>query len=240
MKIIVFLGPSLDGDEARCHLQAEYRPPAAKGDVYDATLANPKAIALVDGYFHNVPSVWHKELLWAMTQGIHVFGAASMGALRAAELHSFGMIGVGQVFEAYLYGSLTDDDEVALLHSPPEFGAEPLTESMINIRATLTRATEQSIIPVSTSEKLCAIAKQAPYWKRTYSHLLEAGRSVGLTVNDFEAWLVDNQVDVKGDDARLLLRKIKEFINTNPPPYVPQFEFHRTRLWEQFCDSWSS
>ena len=45
-----------------------------------------EAIGIIDGYFERVPSVWHKEILWAMAEGIHVFGSASMGALRAAEL----------------------------------------------------------------------------------------------------------------------------------------------------------
>ena len=71
------------------------------------------AIGIIDGYFENIPSVWHKEILWAMSQGIHVFGSASMGALRAAELAPFGMEGVGAIFEAYRDGWLEDDDEVA-------------------------------------------------------------------------------------------------------------------------------
>ena len=79
-------------------------PPAAQGDVYRAALSRPVAIGLVDGYFERVPAVWHKEILWALSQGIHVFGSASMGALRAAELAPFGMVGVGAIFEAYRDG----------------------------------------------------------------------------------------------------------------------------------------
>ena len=78
----------------------------------------PRAIGLIDGVFERVLPVWHKEILWAMTQGIHVFGAASMGALRAAELHAFGMVGVGRIFADYRDGVLEADDEVAVLHGP--------------------------------------------------------------------------------------------------------------------------
>ena len=63
------------------------------------------AIGIVDGYFEGVLSVWHKEILWAMAEGIHVFGSASMGALRAAELHPFGMHGTGRIFEAFATAS---------------------------------------------------------------------------------------------------------------------------------------
>ena len=56
----------------------------------------PRAIGIIDGVFLDVASVWHREILWALSQGVHVFGAASMGALRAAELDGFGMRGVGR------------------------------------------------------------------------------------------------------------------------------------------------
>ena len=39
-----------------------------------------------------------------MSEGVPVFGAASMGALRAAELHEFGMRGIGRIFEAFRDG----------------------------------------------------------------------------------------------------------------------------------------
>ena len=72
-----------------------------------------------------MPTVWHKEILWAMAQGIHVFGAASIGALRAAELDAFGMRGIGRIYEAFRDGVLEDDDEVAVLHGPEELGYPP-------------------------------------------------------------------------------------------------------------------
>ena len=70
-----------------------------------SSATRPRAVGIIDGYFQQVPSVWHKEILWAMAQGVHVFGSASMGALRAAELAPFGMRGVGLIFEAYRDGS---------------------------------------------------------------------------------------------------------------------------------------
>src|SRR5579859_4749374 len=112
METVIFLGPTLEVNEARKVLGGEYLPPAAQGDLYRVARERPFSIGLVDGYFEHVPAVWHKEILWALSQGIHVFGAASMGALRAAELHPFGMQGVGRIFEAFRDGMLEDDDEV--------------------------------------------------------------------------------------------------------------------------------
>ena len=48
-----------------------------------------------------------------------------MGALRAAELHVFGMVGVGRVFELFRDGLLEDDDEVAVAHGPADSGYQP-------------------------------------------------------------------------------------------------------------------
>jgi hypothetical protein len=99
--MIVFTGPTLSPDEARSACDVLCLPPVAQGDVYRATQRNPSAIGIIDGYFSGAPSVWHKEILYALSRAIPVFGSASMGALRAAELHDYGMQGVGQIFEAY-------------------------------------------------------------------------------------------------------------------------------------------
>src|SRR6185295_3385107 len=103
MSIHIFCGPTLSAEEGCRVLTAAFFPPASHGDIYRATLSPhpPRIIGVIDGAFRTVPAVRHKEILWAMTEGIHVFGAASMGALRASELADFGMIGVGEIFQRY-------------------------------------------------------------------------------------------------------------------------------------------
>src|SRR5206468_6794900 len=142
----VFVGPTLAVDDAARELPARYLPPAAEGDVYRVALEQPAAIGIIDGYFQSVPAVRHKEILWAMSRGIHVFGCASMGALRAAELLPFGMEGVGAVFELYRDGIFEDDDEVAVAHWSAETGFVSASEAMVNIRQTLRKAERLGII----------------------------------------------------------------------------------------------
>ena len=98
-KIAVFVGPTLAGEAAAALPFAELLPPARQGDLYRAARGGAAAIGLIDGYFDQVSSVAHKEVLAAMAGGVHVLGAASMGALRAAELCDFGMEGVGAIFD---------------------------------------------------------------------------------------------------------------------------------------------
>ena len=106
MRACVFVGPTLRAEDLAPDGDIVVLPPVAQGDVYRAAQAQPSAIGIVDGYFEGALSVWHKEILWAMVEGIHVFGSASMGALRAAELHPFGMRGIGRIFEAFRDGEL--------------------------------------------------------------------------------------------------------------------------------------
>ncbi|MBV9221159.1 MAG: tfuA protein, partial [Methylobacteriaceae bacterium] len=134
-EVVVFTGPTIGHETARALAPFDYRAPVQRGDVYRAVLEEPRVIAIIDGYFEGVPAVLHKEILFALSRGIHVFGAASMGALRAAELAPFGMKGVGKIYEAFRDGILEDDDEVAVLHGPEELGYPALTEAMVNIRA---------------------------------------------------------------------------------------------------------
>src|SRR6478672_6283953 len=145
MIAVIFAGPSMPPPTTPI-AGIEWRAPVRQGDLYLAALSDPAIIGVADGYFEIVPTVWHKEILWAMARGIHVFGAASTGALRAAELDAFGMRGIGRVYEAFRDGVLEDDDEVAVLHGPQELGYPPLTEALVNIRATVATAVQQDVI----------------------------------------------------------------------------------------------
>jgi hypothetical protein len=235
MKAVVFTGPTLPPAEAATILAAEYLPPAAIGDVYRAALARPWAIGIIDGFFESTPSVWHREVLWAMAQGIHVFGAASMGALRAAELSAFGMIGVGEIFTAYRDGVIEDDDEVAVVHGPPELGYVQLSEAMVNIRASLRRATEAHVIQPATAGRLIAIGKGLFYKERSYPRLLAGAAEAGLPAAEIEVlrgWLKQNQVNQKRLDAVALLQALGAARAQANGPMQASYRFERTSTWE--------
>ena len=71
----LLVGPSLGNDIARqreLHSDVEFRAPAACGDILRAVEDGASAIGLVDGYFGDLPSVWHKEILYALEQGIAI------------------------------------------------------------------------------------------------------------------------------------------------------------------------
>ena len=108
-----------------------------------------------------------------MAQGIHVYGSASIGALRAAELHAFGMVGIGRIYEAFRDGILEDDDEVAVLHGPEELGYPAVTEAMVNIRATLDKAVAEGMIDQALGDHLTEVGKLLFYKERSSGAILQ-------------------------------------------------------------------
>ena len=235
MTAVIFVGPTLSLAEARAILDADYRPPAAEGDVYRAARNRPQIIGIIDGYFDRVPAVWHKEILWAMSQGIHVYGSASMGALRAAELDVFGMEGVGAVFEAYRDGRIEDDDEVAVVHEPAEFGYRAGSEAMVDIRHTLVLAAESAVLSDEVAAALAAIAKALFYPDRSWRRVLRAAADKGLPQGELEAlnrWLGDGRTSVKKADALAMLAVIRDRLMAGVKPKQVRYSFENSAMWE--------
>jgi hypothetical protein len=211
VSVVVFCGPTIAAAEVRRELEASIRPPAQRGDVLGAALGEPDAIVLIDGYFDRVPSVWHKEILWAMAQGIHVFGASSMGALRAAELAAFGMVGVGEIFEAFQRGELEDDDEVTVAHGDLDSRYRPASEAMVNIRWTLRAAERSGILSAATRLELEKRAKQLPYDQRALQLVLKTldpGSVAASELSQLRDWLPKGRVDQKRADALSAIRQV--------------------------------
>jgi hypothetical protein len=229
MRPVVFLGPTLPHDEARSVLDAELLPPAAHGDVLRAALRRPRAIGIVDGVFEHVPAVWHKEVLFALSEGIHVYGAASMGALRAAELDRFGMKGIGEVYRAYAEGVLEDDDEVAVAHAGGEDGFQALSDPMVDVRATLDAAVSSGIVAGRTAAGVVAEVKATYYPKRSLLGALSSRDEEHLRLR---AWLPGGWVRRKRDDALALLRAMADDLAAGLEPFRPGWTLQRTRAWE--------
>jgi hypothetical protein len=170
----LFLGPTLAAAAAQAVLpDAVVHAPAAQGDVLRVLHERPRAIAIVDGFFDLVPAVWHKEIMVALSTGVPVFGAASMGALRAAELHHFGMVGHGRIFEWYRDGVLEDDDEVAVVHAGAEDGFRPLSRALVDLRDVYERAAEAGVVSSDVRDRLVAAARALHYPERDHRRVLD-------------------------------------------------------------------
>jgi hypothetical protein len=212
-KIIVFLGPSLDRKSAETILTAEYRPPAKRGDLLAAAGEGAEIICLIDGVFHQESAVAHREILAALKKGVRVAGSSSMGALRAAEMDTLGMVGIGEIYRMYRSGELESDDEVALVFDP--VSGLSLSEPLINIRFTLRQAKESGIIDTAVHDALLASARSLFYPKRTYRAIVSgSGEAVDTAARErFLAWADTHACDQKRTDAVEALRYIADLCN---------------------------
>ena len=209
MKPVVFLGPSLPRREAERVLDADFRPPAGQGDLFRAAGAGPPAIGLIDGIFKNAPTVRHREILWALSRGIPVYGAASMGALRAAELHRFGMRGTGLIYRWYRRHALLPDDAVAVTHAPAALGSQALSDALVDIRRSLAAARRRGLMTAETVRSETRRLAALPFAERRLPAEAEPAR-----------------VEQKARDARALLRHMAEHARAGwpsvaaPPPAI--------------------
>lgn len=209
MKKIIFLGPTLQIEDAIKILpEAMYLPPVRCGDVLRALRLKSQIIAIIDGYFEHTAAVWHKEILTAINSGVTVYGAASMGALRAAELSRFGMIGVGKIYNDYISGITNDDDEVAVLHAPRNKNYSAASIAMVNIRSTVIKALNENIITENNSQIILQTAKSLPYQQRNLINLQNL-----ISDKDFDKffnWVnAGNLIDQKKLDAEELLTLLR-------------------------------
>lgn len=221
--IVTFLGPSLSAAAATravagSTVRLRILPPAARGDLWRALSLRPQAIALIDGVFEARPAVWHREILGAIEAGVAVFGGASMGALRAAELWAFGMVGVGQVYRWLREGVIVDDSEVALLHAGPENHYRAFTVPLVNVRWVASQAHRARVLDARQARALLAVAVGLFYQERRWVELIErAARTWPLATREaFRAWL-PTAPDLKADDARACLGAAVAFASARVP-----------------------
>ena len=90
--------------------------------------------------------------------------------------HTFGMRGVGAIYRAYADGELEDDDEVAVAHCGADDGFRPLSDAMVDIRATLEAAAIAGIVTAEAAAAMTARAKATFYPRRLLLGVARARR----------------------------------------------------------------
>lgn len=216
VKIIIYTGLSLPFDEAREILDSHddveviYKRPIKRGDLGHDIKENPDIIGIIDGVFHQNSSVGHKEILNVLDKGVTVVGASSMGALRASEMDSLGMIGIGYVYEQYATGKVASDDDVAVMLDSDTL--EALSEPLINMDYVFTNAVSENIITETQKDELIEIAKSTFYPKRNYSQTPNSSSLDDETKNKLINF-IRTSADIKKEDAKELIRYIVDLIS---------------------------
>ena len=205
---VVFAGPSISKEEiTRILPGAEVKPPVRRGDAAAAAQDGARLIVIIDGVFFQDEAVAHKELLGVLKAGVKVFGASSMGALRACELEPFGMTGIGKIFEWYRSGKIVADDEVGMLFDP-ETGAA-LSVPMVNMRASFEKAKEAGVLTADEERALLKACKGIYYPERTYRRVVKEADVSAETKDTLTRWLKTDAVDQKHEDAAACLAHVR-------------------------------
>jgi hypothetical protein len=159
-----------------------------------------------------------------------------MGALRAVETEGFGTVGVGRIFEWYRDGVIDGDDEVALFHGDEAANFQPMSLPLVNIRATVARAVEEGELDGPTGSVLIDVARALYYPERNVASIAAGLTDHGCsqsTVARVTSLLTDKMLDLKREDARLLLaalHRVVDGIETLPPKV--EFDFARSGVFE--------
>lgn len=225
--IVVFLGPTLARVEAQALLDAIYLPPAEQGSVISAfNCFHPETMLIIDGAFQNVPAIRHKEILWAASQGVAVIGAASMGALRAAELYPY-VSGVGLIYRWYRRFQFAPDDAVAVIHGPPQFDYAALTIAAVDLLRTLSKIQRQKSISDDQRRLISAAVLRLNFRERTLDRVAMEAALVArnFTVAQWIEVIRNCLVDQKKHDSRQALQLVAQ---SAPDTLRRQTEFRPT------------
>lgn len=232
---VLFAGPSVYGADLDLG-GIELRPPAKQGDVIAAVRDGATAIGLIDGYFGGAAAVWHKEILYALSLGIRVLGASSMGALRAAECAAYGMEPIGEVAGAYLSGRLDDDAAVALVHAPPEFGSQPMSEPLVDALATIAELERLALVTAIEAEAIRRTAEDCFFGDRTADAIAGgAGLPPGRAA-EIAGLYAEHHVSLKQRDALLLIEALKATPDRREP-MKRAWSFAVTPLWRELFET---
>jgi hypothetical protein len=198
----VFAGPSLPPADRLAAPGVTYLPPASRGDL-TAAAERFGALLLIDGVFHHTLAPSPKEML-AACRRVPVYGASSMGALRAAECRPYGAVPLGIIARWYVAGVIDGDDEVAVLMDPTTSRA--LSIPSVNVRYVARLAVRRGLL---TADQAASWAERARreifYMERSWT---AACALAPAHVRDALLATCRSEGDLKRWDARFALRRV--------------------------------
>lgn len=221
---IVYAGPTLSAAAVQhAYPGCIVRPPIRRGDLYRDRMLRGAVFLILDGVFFQDEAVSPREILDVIADGALVVGAASMGALRAAECWPAGMRGVGSIYRLFRSGALESDDEVAVAFSaPPEAARTSASDvdrrertssvALINVRYALRCALSRGLLAADAAQRVLAAASEMFYADRHWPLIL---RTAGLEGRpQLVAALASH--DLKALDATRALGRVKRWLRETP------------------------
>jgi hypothetical protein len=211
----VFAGPSTAGHALDGF---QLRPPASRGALIEAVRSGFTRLAFIDGAIELTEQVPLRELrqVLAMPE-VQLFGAASMGAVRAVQLAHCGMRGMGRVFRLFSRGVLTDCDEVFLLHAPAGLKYRALTLPLVNIRYTLRSMRRYGELSAAEERAIAEYMRDIPWYDRDKRSVVAAVFAVCGSARRARVMKAFETLyrDVKREDALSLVSTLKRTVGSD-------------------------
>ena len=199
-RMVAFVGPTISRAEAaRLCSGLDLRPPARRGDLYREREQGAWGFLLIDGVFMQEDAVSPREVVDVLEDGALVVGAASMGALRAADCWPAGAQGVGLIYRLYRLGILESDEDVAVAVSG-DGSDTAVSLPLVNVRYATSRAVRGRVLDRATARQIVSIAAAIYYPERTWPRVLH---SVGRPHPQLIEYC--GQFDLKREDAERAL-----------------------------------
>jgi hypothetical protein len=211
--LAVFCGPSLPPEDRIPVEGISYLRPAARGDIARAA-ASFDNLLLIDGVFHHDLAPSPAECYRAARR-VRCFGAASLGALRAAECRSHGFVPLGIIARWYICEVIDGDDEVAVAVDPRTQSA--LSVASVNVRHVARLALRRDIIARPQADRLIAQAREVFYADRTWEGVLALAPAKDRAA--LKA-LAEQHGDLKRLDARFALRNVLRALCKREPVHA--------------------
>lgn len=200
---VVYVGPTISAEQVSAALPgADLRPPVRRGDLHRDRQLHYSLFVIIDGVFLQDEALPPREVIDILEDGAIVLGAASLGALRAAELWPVGMFGYGLIYRLYRRGILVDEDEVAVLFDPNR-PHPPLTAALVDIRWSLRQATHRGEVTPLAAQSFLERARGFPFQERTWSHCGCSPETPGLKELDALKLLAEVRCLVRRDPSVL-------------------------------------
>lgn len=204
-QVVVFLGPSLERAEAQSLLPAEYRPPLRRGDL--DTITAPAPVVIIDGVLEPEARLLPNEALHALERGVHLFGAASTGALLAADPSIPGVVvGIGRVFHMLCQGHAKAED-VVLLYAAHDF--RTFTVPVVDVLCWLEDKVASGCIPTAAAASALSRVRALPLEERTPEAVT---RLLRCQLGALAAQAGSSLPSAKAADARQVLGFVRTYL----------------------------
>ncbi|MGW1864547.1 TfuA-like protein [Streptomyces mauvecolor] len=208
----VFVGPSLAKSDLPATLtEVHWHPPIQHGDLFRLAPGPGDRILIIDGVYQHRAPIRHKEIIGAIRAGADMSGAASMGALRAAELGEFGMRGLGTVHEWYASGRLESDADVAVAHSFEDSRFHPVSVALVSLIHSTDWLCAQGELTLTQADSVLRLADELHFAERTEQALRRVAAERGIADEMdrvLRAVAADDPGDVKARDAEAAVRAL--------------------------------